>query len=104
MLVYRILNVILAIALGCGGVIGLFYLANYAINALPKPWNQRILPWVYVAPALLVLSAYLILPTLQTIYLSFFDGRSQNFIGLNNYAFAFTDSSMLVAFRNTFFG
>lgn len=100
MLFYRILNVILAIAVGCGGVVGLFYLANYAINALPKPWNQRLLPWVYVAPALLFLSAYLILPTFQTIYLSFFDRRSQNFVGLKNYAFAFTDPSMAIVFRN----
>ncbi|WP_255611357.1 carbohydrate ABC transporter permease [Synechocystis sp. PCC 7339] len=97
---YRVVNVLLAIAIGCGGVIGLLYLANYAINALPKPWNQRILPWIYVAPALLFLSAYLVLPTLETIYLSFFDGRSKNFVGLENYVFAFTDHTMLVAFRN----
>ncbi|WP_237269671.1 carbohydrate ABC transporter permease [Synechocystis sp. CACIAM 05] len=97
---YRIVNVLLAIAIGCGGVIGLFYLANYAINALPKPWNKRILPWVYVTPALFFLSAYLIFPTLETAYLSFFDGRSRNFVGLKNYVFAFTDHTMLVAFRN----
>ena len=96
----RILDVLLAIALGCGGVIGLFYLANYGINALPKPWNRRFLPWVYIAPALAILSAYLILPTIQTVYLSFFDGRSANFVGLKNYVFAFTERAMLVAFRN----
>ncbi|MBE9175474.1 sugar ABC transporter permease [Synechocystis salina LEGE 06155] len=55
---------------------------------------------MYVTPALLFLSAYLVLPTLETIYLSFFDGRSKNFVGLKNYVFAFTDYSMLVAFRN----
>ncbi|QUS62424.1 sugar ABC transporter permease [Synechocystis sp. PCC 7339] len=55
---------------------------------------------MYVAPALLFLSAYLVLPTLETIYLSFFDGRSKNFVGLENYVFAFTDHTMLVAFRN----
>ncbi len=96
----RILDVALAIAFGCGGVIGLFYLANYGINALPKPWNRHFLPWVYIAPAVAILSAYLILPTIQTIYLSFFDSRSENFIGLKNYVFAFTDRAMLVAFRN----
>ena len=96
----RILDVILAIALGCGGVIGLFYLANYGINALPKPWSSRLLPWVYIAPAMVMLAAYLILPSIQTIYLSFFDARSQNFVGLKNYIFAFTDSGMLLAFRN----
>ncbi len=96
----RILDVILAIVFGSGGVIGLFYLANYGINALPKPWNRNFLPWVYIAPAMALLSAYLILPTIQTIYLSFFDGRSENFVGLKNYVFAFTDRAMLVAFRN----
>ncbi|AGF53109.1 membrane bound sugar transport protein [Synechocystis sp. PCC 6803] len=55
---------------------------------------------MYVTPALLFLSAYLILPTLETVYLSFFDGRSRNFVGLKNYVFAFTDHTMLVAFRN----
>ncbi len=96
----RILDVVLAIILGSGGVIGLFYLANYGINALPKPWNRNLLPWVYIAPAMALLSAYLILPTIQTIYISFFDGRSENFVGLKNYVFAFTDRAMLVAFRN----
>lgn len=98
--IYRILNVTLMIIFGCGGVIGLFYLANYGINALPKPWNRHFLPWVYIAPAMAILFTYLIFPTIQTIYLSFFDGRSENFIGLNNYVFAFTNQSMLVAFRN----
>ena len=99
-ILYRIGSVVLAIALGCGGVIGLFYGANLAINALPKPWNRHLLPWVYISPALALLSGYLILPTIQTIYLSFYDGRSQNFVGLKNYIFAFTDKSMLVAFKN----
>ncbi len=99
-LFYQIINVILAIAIGCGGVIGLFYLANYGINALPKPWNKRLLPWVYVGPALLFLAAYLIVPTLQTIYLSFLGARSRNFVGLDNYIYAFTDQTMLMAFRN----
>ncbi len=99
-ILYRIGSVILAIALGCGGVIGLFYGANLAINALPKPWNRHLLPWVYISPALAILSGYLILPTIQTIYLSFYDGRSQNFVGLKNYVFAFTDRAMLTAFKN----
>ena len=99
-ILYRIGSVFLAITLGCGGVIGLFYGANLAINALPKPWNRHLLPWVYISPALALLSGYLILPTIQTIYLSFYDGRSRNFVGFNNYIFAFTNKSMLVAFKN----
>ncbi|MEL6221598.1 MAG: sugar ABC transporter permease [Cyanobacteria bacterium J06627_8] len=55
---------------------------------------------MYVGPAIAVLTLYLVLPTLNTIYLSFLDARSQNFVGLDNYIYAFTNTDMLVAFRN----
>ncbi|MBE9128955.1 MULTISPECIES: carbohydrate ABC transporter permease [unclassified Coleofasciculus] len=96
----KIFSVILAVILGCGGIIALFYGMNYLVNFLPDKWRSRILPWVYLAPALIVLTAYLVFPTINTIYISFFDRRSQNFIGLDNYIFAFTSDTMLVAFRN----
>ncbi len=96
----KIIGVIIAVILGSGGVIGLFYLANYGVGLLPPKWRSRLLPWVYIGPALAVLMAYLILPTLNTIYLSFLDARSQNFVGLDNYIYAFTNKDMLIAFRN----
>ncbi|NEP11663.1 MAG: sugar ABC transporter permease [Symploca sp. SIO2C1] len=96
----KIFSIILAIILGCGGVIGIFYGLNYLANFLPNKWRHRVLPWIYLAPALIVLSGYLFLPTLNTIYLSFLDQRSQNFVGLDNYIFAFTNSTMLAAFSN----
>ncbi|MEO1519277.1 MAG: sugar ABC transporter permease [Cyanobacteria bacterium J06633_2] len=96
----KIIGVILAVALGSGGVIGLFYLANYAVDLAPRTWRSRLLPWIYVGPAIAVLTLYLVLPTLNTIYLSFLDARSQNFVGLDNYIYAFTNTDMLVAFRN----
>ncbi len=96
----RILSAIAAIVVGSGGVIGLFFLANYLVEKLPRKWRSQILPWVYTLPAILFLSAYLVLPTLRTIFLSFFDRRSTEFVGLENFQFALTDSSMLIAFRN----
>ncbi|MEO0836799.1 MAG: sugar ABC transporter permease [Cyanobacteria bacterium J06642_3] len=96
----RILSAIAAIVVGSGGVIALFYAANYLVEKLPRKWRSQILPWVYTVPAILFLSAYLVLPTLRTIFLSFFDRRSTEFVGLDNFLFALTDSSMLIAFRN----
>ncbi len=96
----RILSAIAAIIVGSGGVIGLFYGANYLVEQLPRKWRSHILPWVYTSPAILFLLAYLVLPTLRTIYISFLDRRSVEFVGLENYIFAFTDESMLIAFRN----
>ena len=96
----RIISAIAAIIVGSGGVIGLFYAANYLVAKLPRKWRSQVLPWVYTLPAILFLSAYLVLPTLRTIYLSFLDRRSVEFVGWDNYIFAFTDDSMLTAFRN----
>lgn len=56
--------------------------------------------WLYIAPTLLILTFFLVYPTINTFYLSFFDEDSENFIGLANYLFAFTRKLMLNAFRN----
>jgi alpha-glucoside transport system permease protein len=96
----RLLSAIAAIILGSGGVIALFYAANILVNRLPYRTRSRILPWVYMVPALAVLSAFLVLPTIRTIIISFMDRRSQAFVGLDNYIFAFTNPDMLIAFRN----
>jgi alpha-glucoside transport system permease protein len=61
---------------------------------------RSLLPWFYVGPALLLLAVYLVMPTLQTIYLSFLDGRSQQFVGWDNYRFLLTDPALRVALRN----
>jgi len=48
-----------------------------------------------------ILSIFLLYPALNTIWLSFLDGESEKFIGLENYGFVFTDDGMLRAIRNT---
>jgi len=58
------------------------------------------MPWLFLAPALLVLGTFLVYPTLNTLYLSFFDRTSQAFIGWDNYGSLFSDSVILTAFRN----
>ena len=96
----KVLSVILAILLGSGGVIALFYSANLLIEWFAPKWRNRILPWIYLGPALTVLTAYLILPTFNTIYISLFDKRSRTFIGLTNYIDLLTDKVIWQAFRN----
>lgn len=96
-----ILRALLAITLGSGGVIAIFYGLNILVEkVLPKETQRRVLPWIYVGPSLLLLLIYLVLPTIRTIYLSFFNNDSSRFVGLRNYIFAFTSPDMLIAFRN----
>ena len=96
-----ILNASIAVLIGCGGVIGLFYAANLGVEKFfPSQTRGRILPWVYMLPAMIVLTAYLVLPTVLTVYVSFFDERSRNFVGIHNYVDLLTDKVMWEAFRN----
>lgn len=99
-----ILKALLAILIGSGGVIAAFYGLNILVEkTLPESVRRKILPWIYVGPSLLLLGGYLVLPTLRTIYLSFFNKDSTEFVGLKNYIFAFTAPDMLIAFRNNIF-
>ena len=49
---------------------------------------------------LAILTFYLIYPTLNTIYLSFFNADSTKAVGFQNYLFVFTDPSMLSSLKN----
>ncbi len=98
--VLRVLTALVAIALGSIGTFAIFYSLNLLVEQFSRPWKNRILPWIYMGPAVLMLTAYLVLPTLRTLYISFLDSRSQKFVGFKNYVFALTNPDMVIAFRN----
>lgn len=58
--------------------------------------------WValFIGPALLFLTVYLIYPSIQTFIFSFMGRRSEEFVGLDNFIYAFTSRAMLTSFRN----
>jgi alpha-glucoside transport system permease protein len=96
----KLVLVIVAIIWGVGGVAILYVMTNWLVEQLPGEWARHLQPFVFVGPALAILAWYLFIPTLRTLYLSFMDANSFNFVGLANYIFAFTDRIMLEAFRN----
>ncbi|MBC8093452.1 MAG: sugar ABC transporter permease, partial [Pseudonocardia sp.] len=55
---------------------------------------------LFMAPAVLLLITFLVYPTGYSIVRSLFDARGEEFVGLGNYATAFTDGRTLVALRN----
>jgi alpha-glucoside transport system permease protein len=93
--------VLVAVLVGVVGVFTLYWAMDYMVNRLPARFRESIRPWVFVGPALVILAIFLAYPAINTIYLSFLDARSQDFIGLENYGFVFTDDGMLRAIRNT---
>lgn len=51
-------------------------------------------------PASVLIAFFLLYPTLRTFYLSFFDKRSIEYVGLENYSFLLTSATTRVAIRN----
>jgi len=109
----RVIITLVAIVWGVGGVALLYWIFNGLVERLPDAWKTRLLPFVFVGPAMAILSWYLAIPTLRTFWISLFgrDGppngftllqqvASDSFVGLSNYTAVFTDSLMLEAFRN----
>jgi len=85
-------------------VIALFVAVMGAILlAVDRP--KRIPRWVvtlgFLGPALLALAFGLVYPGLRTVYSSLFDQTGDDFIGLDNYAVAFSEDQFQIVLRNT---
>ena len=79
----QLVLVLVAIIWGVGGVALLFLVSNWVVEQLPGDWTQRFQPFVFVGPALAILAWFLAIPTLRTLYLSFMDSNSFNFVGIH---------------------
>ena len=97
----RGLIVLVAVLVGVLGVWGLYWGMDFSISQLPEEWARRVRPYAFVGPALVILAVYLVYPAINTIIVSFFDAQSNEFVGLENYGFVFTDEGMLRSIRNT---
>ncbi|MGD8403288.1 MAG: sugar ABC transporter permease, partial [Anaerolineales bacterium] len=110
----QIVITLVAIVWGVGGVAILYWIFNNLVERLPDAWRTRLLPFVFVGPAIAILSWYLTIPTLRTFWISLFnrdgppDGlnffqliSSDAFVGLGNYVAVFDPKGLMFeAFRN----
>lgn len=95
-----ILFAVIAILWGVLGVYTIYYTFNWLAEQYPDRIRDKIQPYIFVGPAVLLLGWLLLLPTLRTIYLSFMGPSSQDFVGIANYIAVFSDRLLLTAFRN----
>jgi alpha-glucoside transport system permease protein len=91
---------VIAIVWGVGGVALLYAVSNWFVERLGQQWTHRLIPFIFVGPAVAILVWYLALPTIRTFWISLFDANDQNFVGLQNYLAVFTDRTMFDAFRD----
>ena len=96
----KLVIVLVAIVWGIGGVALLYVVANWLTEKLPGQWQGRILPFVFVGPAIAILAFYLLVPAILTGWNSLFDANGKQFVGLDNYVYSFTNPEMVTAIRN----
>jgi alpha-glucoside transport system permease protein len=96
-LVAKIILALIALAVGVGGIWLLFIGTASLVSQLPAKWRDRILPWVFVGPALVFLAVFLVYPAAGTIVRSFTDNDGQ--VTLRNYQ-VMTDAEFVGILRN----
>jgi len=81
----KVINALLAILSGVLSSLLLYYVLNKGVEHLPKKWENRLKPYVFVGPAVLLIGFFLIYPAVRTVVFSFANNDSTKFIGTKNY-------------------
>ncbi len=93
----KLLTAAVAVVAAVAGMWALYAFAHMALERLASSrWHRRLTPWLFLAPAILLVSAYLVFPAVLTVWTSLTEdgGFSQT------YGYALSDPAMLRAFRN----
>jgi alpha-glucoside transport system permease protein len=78
----KLLIAVIALLVGVGGIWLIFTGASTLVERFPPRLRDGVIPWVFVAPALLLLGVYLVYPAVATVIRSFQDDKGA-FSGAN---------------------
>jgi len=96
----KIVTAVVAVIWGVGGVALIYAVMNWFLERLPKAYGPRLLPFLFVGPAMAMLIWFLALPTLRTFVISLQNADSTRFVGIDNFISIFTNPAELEVFRN----
>ena len=99
----EISNIIIGLItiIGVPLILGIYiFLSEKTVSKFSQKRRKKILPWLWLAPAIFLLIVFLIYPVVNTFLLSLMNSDSTEFIGIKNYIYIFTDDNMLIALRN----
>ena len=71
----KLLLAIIALLVGVGGIWLLFTGASTIVERFPPKLRDRVIPWVFIAPAVLLLTIFLVYPAVATVIRSFVDDK-----------------------------
>ena len=80
-------------------LIGYIQLGEWTLERLPKRIASRMRPYVWVFPAVAFATVFMVLPTINTFFISFQNAKGQP-VGLDNYVFFFTNPDTLGSLKN----
>ena len=83
----------IGILAGVGGAMLLFFFLNMVVEGLPQRIEGALKPYVFVLPAVLFITVFLIYPTIQTIVYSFANSDTTAWVGFENYSQVLGDSN-----------
>jgi len=104
-MIQQILGAVIAVVIALAACFAYFWGTNWLLDKFLSPRagmdseavtrrdtrRSQVRPWLFIFPALLFLTLYLVYPVFETIRLSFYDKFGQNFVGFANYSWALTD-------------
>src|ERR1700676_3495092 len=79
------LPTLVGVIIGVPAVLAAYIVGGeYLVRRLPDKARPSVRPWIWVAPALLLVGGFLVLPAIGTVIQSFQDNHG-NFVGLTNF-------------------
>jgi alpha-glucoside transport system permease protein len=97
----RIITVVGAVVIVPILLAGYLWLVEAILRLLPYRWQPRVRPYLWILPAVGFATAFMIIPTINTVALSFMDRQSETFVGLDNYAYFFSNPGTLGSLKNS---
>jgi len=77
----KLLLAIIALGVGVGGIWLLFTSASTIVERFPPKLRDRVIPLVFIAPAVLLLTIYLVYPAVSTVIRSFLTDKGEFTLG-----------------------
>jgi len=97
----RIVTVVAAVVAIPIILVGYLLVSERLVAALPRQLQPRVRPYLWIFPAVGFATVFMVIPTINTIFLSFLDRKSVNFVGLANYVYFFTNPGTIGALKNS---
>lgn len=83
-----------AIVIGILATLFIYWLGNFIVHKLPRKAKERLEPYIFIGPVLLIIGSFLVWPVLQSVRLSFMEedlAGDTTWVGLKNFRDLFSE-------------